>query len=141
MPIRMTFEECLLICNGIVTLLDPLVEKSKLWMVSQGNAQDQRIMVEGLLQLYVQTNQGNIVLHVVLHTKLGSALHRLQFVTSATNKAIMPNCVVPGFNLPQVHQLPIKIQADLGMAEVEAVEAVDPNMLCMKLKPVILQNL
>ena len=30
---------------------------------------------------------------------------------------------------------------DLGMAEVEAVEAVNLDMLCMKLKQLILQNL
>ena len=30
---------------------------------------------------------------------------------------------------------------DLGVAEVEAIEAMDPNVLCIKLKQLILQNL
>ena len=53
----------------------------------------------------------------------------------------MPSCVIPEFNLPQVHRPQLEIQEDLGMVEVEAVEAVDPNELSMKLKPLILQNL
>ena len=110
-------------------------------MVPQGDVQDPRVILEGLLQLYIQINQRNIVLHVELYTKLGSALHHLQFVLNATNKAIMPNSVIREFNLPQTCQLPTGIQEDLGMAEVEAVEAMDPNELCMKLKQLILQNL
>ena len=74
--------------NGISIQLDPLVEKSKLWMVSQGNAQNQRVIQEGLLQLYVQIN-------VELYTKLGSALHCLHFDLNATNKAFMPSCAIP----------------------------------------------
>ena len=53
----------------------------------------------------------------------------------------MPNCAVPKFSLPQACQISIEIPGDLGMAEVEVVEAVDPNMLCMKLKQLMLQNL
>ena len=117
------------------------MEKSKLWMVSQGNAQDQRVMKEGLLQLYIQINQRKIVQYVVLYTKLGSALHHLQFVLNATNKDIMASCAIPELNLPQACRLPIGIQGDLGMAEVEAVEAMDLDVLCMKLKQLILQNL
>ena len=49
----------------------------------------------------------------------------------------MPNSVIPEFNLPPTCQLPIGIQGDLGMAEVEVVGAVNPNQL----KPAILQNL
>ena len=94
--------------------------KSKQWMVSQGNTQDQRVIQEGLFQLYVQTNQRKIVLHVELYIKLGSALHCLQFVLNATNKAIMSNSAIPEFSLPQACQLPIKIQGDLGVAEIEA---------------------
>ena len=100
-------------------------------MVSQGDAQDPdpRVMQEDLLQLYTQIDQRMIVLHVELYTKLESAVHCLLFVLNVTNKAIMPNCAVPKFSLPQVHQIPIGIQRDLGMAEVEVVEAMDPNML------------
>ena len=63
-------------------------------MVLQGDTsdQDQEVIQEGLLQLYVQINQRMIVLHVGLYTKLGSALHRLLFVLNVTNEAIMPNC-------------------------------------------------
>ena len=82
------------VINGILIQLDPLV-KSKQWMVLQGNAQDQRVIQEGLLQLHVQTNQRKIVLYVELYTKLGSALHCLQFVSNVTIKAIMPNSAVP----------------------------------------------
>ena len=82
-----------------------------------------------------------IVLHVELYTKLGSVLHQLLFVLNVTNKAIMPNCAIPKFSLPQVHQIPKGIQGDLGVAEVEVVEAMDPNVLYMKLKQLILQNL
>ena len=48
-------------------------------MVPQDDAQDpdQKVTQEGLLQLYVQIDQRMIVLHVELHTKLGSALHCL----------------------------------------------------------------
>ena len=108
-------------------------------MVSQGGTQDQdqEVIQEDLLQLYVQINQRMIVLHVELYTKLGSALHHLLFVLNVTNKTIMPNSAI----LPQVCQLPIEIQGHLGMAEIEAVEARDPNMLRMKLKQLMLQNL
>ena len=109
--------------------------KSKQWMVLQGDTQDQEIIQESLLQLYIQINQRMIVLHV------GSALHHLLFVLNVTNKAIMPNSAIPKFSLPQAHRLPIEIQGGLGMAEVEAVEAMDPNVLCMKLKQLMLQNL
>ena len=82
-----------------------------------------------------------IVLHVELYTKLGNALHRLLFVSNVTNKAIMPNSAIPKFSLPQACQITIEIPGDLCMAEVEMVEAVDPNVLYMKLKQLILQNL
>ena len=103
-------------------------------MVSQGDTQDQdqEVIQEGLLQLYVQINQRIIVLHVELYTKLGSALHHLLFVLNVTNKATVPNCAIPKFSLPQVHRIPIGIQGDLGEAKVEVVEAMDPNMLYMK---------
>ena len=52
----------------------------------------------------------------------------------------MPNYVILEIHLPPAHQLPIEIQGDLGMAEVEAVEAMDLDMHYMKLK-LILQNL
>ena len=61
-------------------------------------------------------------------------------VSNATNKAIFPDYV--GL-LPQVHPIPIRIQEDHGVAEVEATEvvkAMDPNVLYMKLKHLILQN-
>ena len=125
--------------NGILTLFNPLVEKLKLWVVLQGNTQDQR-MLEGLLQLYVLITQRKIVLHVELYMKLHH-LHHLLFVLNVTNQGIMPSCVIPEFSLPLACRPPIIIQGDLGVAEVEVVEAVDPNKLCMKLKPVILQNL
>ena len=128
--------------NGISIQLDQLVNL-KQWMVLQGDAQDQdpRVMQEGLLQLYIQIDQRMIVLHLELYTELGSALHHLLFVLNVTNKAIMPRCVILKFSLPQVHQIPIGIQGDLGMAEVEVVEAVHPSMLYMKLKQLILQIL
>ena len=62
-------------------------------------------------------------------------------VLNVTNKATMPNCAIPKFILPQVHQISIGIQGDLGTAEVEVVEAVDPNVLYMKPKQLILQNI
>ena len=112
-------------------------------MVSQGDAQDQDpgVIQEGLnSQLYFQINQRVNVLHVELYIKLGSALQHHLFVSNATNKTIFPEHV--GL-LPQVHLIPIGIQGDHGVAEVEAtevVEAVDPNVLHVKLKHLILQN-
>ena len=74
--------------------------------------------------------------------KLGSALQHLLFVSNVTNKAIILGYVSLRINLlPQVHLIPIGIQADHGTAEVEVVEAMDPNVLYMKLKKLILQNL
>ena len=58
------------------------------------------------------------------------------------NKAIFP--VYVSLNLlQQVHPVPIGIQGDHGIAEVEATEVVEamvPNLLYMKLKHLILQN-
>ena len=118
----------------------------KQWMVSQGEAQDQgpTVIQEGLnsLQLYIQIDQRVIVLHVKLYTKLGNALQHLLFVSNVTNKTIILGYVCLKINLlPQVHPIPIGIQGDHGTAEVEVVEAMDPSMLCMKLKQLILQNL
>ena len=98
----------------------------KQWMVLQGNAQDPdlRVIQEDLLQLYIQIDPRMVVLHVELYTKLGSALHHLLFVSNVTNKVIMPSYVILKFSLPQVHQIPIEIQGDLGTAEVKVVEAV-----------------
>ena len=62
------------------------------------------------------------------------------FVSNVTNKAIFQGYV----HLPQVHPIPIGIQGDHGMAEVEVIEAreaVDPNVLHMKLRYLTLQNL
>ena len=53
----------------------------------------------------------------------------------------MPNSAVQKSSLPQACQLPIEIPGDLGVAQIEAVEAVDPNVLCIKLKQLTLQNL
>ena len=116
-------------------------------MVSQGDAQDQNpevlVIQEGLnsLQLYVQINQRLNVLHVELYTKLENALPHHLFVSNVTNKAIFQGYV----NIQQVHPVPIGISGDHDVAEVEAVieatEAMDPNMLCMKLRHLILQNL
>ena len=114
-------------------------------MVSQGDAQDQDpgVMQEGLNspQLYVQIDQRVIVLHVELYIKSGSALQHLLFVSNVTNKAIILGLVSLRINLPQVHPILIGIQGDHGTAEVEVVEAMDPSMLYMKLKQLILQNL
>ena len=117
----------------------------KQWTVSQGDALDQgpRVIQEGLnsLQLYIQMDQRVIVLHVELYTKLGNALQHLLFVSNVTNKAIILGYVSLKINLlPQVHPIPIGIQGDYGVAE-EVVEAMDPSMLYMKLKQLVLQNL
>ena len=68
-----------------------------------------------------------------LYIKLESALHHLLFVSNATNEAIFLDYVSL---LLQVHPVPIGIQWDHGVAEVEAIEAqaMDPNVLYMKLK-------
>ena len=135
------------VSSGILIQLGQLVNL-KQWMVSQGNTQNQDpgVIQEGLnsLQLYVQIDQRVIVLHVELNIKSGSALQHLLFVSNVTNKAIILGYVSLRINLPQVHPIPIRIQGDHGMAEVEAVEAVramDPNVLYMKLRYLILQNL
>ena len=121
--------------------------KSEQWMVSQGDAQDQvpRVIQEGLnsYHLYIQIDQRLNVLHVELYIKPGSALLHLLFVLNATNQATFQGYVCLSL-LPPVHPAPIGIQGDHGTAEVEAIEAtetVDPNMLCKKLKHLILQNL
>ena len=128
--------------SGILIQLGQLVNL-KQWMVSQGETQDQDpgVMQEGLNspQLYVQIDQRVIVLHVELYTKLGSALQHLLFVSNVTNKAIILGYVSLRINLLlQVHPIPIGIQGDHGAA---VVEAVDPSVLYMKLKQLILQNL
>ena len=131
--------------SGILIQLGQLVN-SKQWMVSQSDAQDQDpgVIQEGLnSQLYVQINQRVNVLQVELYIKSGSALQHLLFVSNVTNKAIFQGYVSLNL-LPQMHPVPIGIQGDPGMAEVEAtevVEAEDPSMLYMKLKHLILQNL
>ena len=129
MSIQMTLEECLLICRHYESLqwhintARPTGSEIKLWMVLQGDAQDQNpevlITQEGLSNLYVQTNLGLNVLHVALYTKPGSVLHHLLFVSNATNLAIFQGPV----------------------ATIETTEAVDPSMLHVKLRHLILQNL
>ena len=122
--------------SGILIQLGQMVS-SRQWMVLQGNAPDQDpgVIQEGLksLQLYVQIDQRMNVLPVEPYTKLGSALQHLLFVSNATNKAITQGYVRLSL-LPQLHPIPIGIQGDHGMAEVEATEAMDPNMLYMKLR-------
>ena len=115
-------------------------------MILQGDADDQgpRVIQEGLssLQLYVQIDQRVIVLHVELYTKSGIALQHLLFVSNVTNKAIILGYVGLKINLlPQIHPIPIGIQGDHGVAEIEVVKAMGPSMLYMKLKQLILQNL
>ena len=119
--------------------------KSEQWMVSQGNAQSQNpgviVIQKGLnsSQLYIQINQGLNVLHVELYIKSENAQQHHLFASNVTNKAIFQGYVY----LPQVHPVPIVIQGDHGMAEVEvieATEAMDPDMLYMKLKCLTLQN-
>ena len=115
-------------------------------MVSQGDAQSQSpgvaVIHEGLNspQLYIQIDPRLNVLHVELYIKLENAQQHHLLVTNVTNKAIFQGYVY----LPQVHPVPIRIQGDHGMAEVEAVieatEAVDPNVLYSKLKCLTLQN-
>ena len=113
----------------------------KQWMVLQGNAQDPHLrVIQDLPQLYIQIDPRMIVLHEELYAKLGSALHHPLFVSNVTNKAIMLSCVMLKFSIPQVHCIPIEIQGDLGTAEVEVVEVVDPNVLYMRLRQLILQN-
>ena len=129
--------------SSILIQLGQLV-KSKLWMVSQGDVQDQNpevvIIQEGLSNLYIQIDQRMNVLHVALYIKLENALLRHLFVSNVTNQAIFQDDV----DLPPVHPVPMGIQWDHGMAEVEAVigatETVDPNVLYTKLKCQTLQN-
>ena len=53
----------------------------------------------------------------------------------------MPSCVALKLpHLLQACQLPIGTQGDPGIAEEEAVEAMDLDVLYVKLRPVILQN-
>ena len=118
--------------------------KSKLWMVSQSDAQNQNpevVLQEGLNNLYDQTNLEMNVLHVALYIKLVNALLPHPFVSNATNMAIFPDYA----DLPSVHLVPIGIQGDHGMAEVEAATEVekdmDTNLLYIKLRHLILQNL
>ena len=125
--------------NGILIQLSQLVN-----LKSDVQDQDPGVIQEYLnSQLCIQINHRVNVLHVELYTKLGSALQHLLFVSNVTNKAIFQGYVSPSL-LPQVHPIPIGIQGDHGMAEVEAtevVEAMDPSVQYMKLKHLILQNL
>ena len=151
MPIWMMLEECLLICRHYESLqwhINTVRPTGEIKVMDDlaSNAQNQNsevvIIQEGLSNLYIQIDQRMNVLHVELYTKMGSALHHLLFVSNATNKAITQDSV--GLSLPQPYLIPIGIQGDHGTAVVEAtevVEAVDPNVLYMKLKHLILQNL
>ena len=78
-----------------------------------------------------------LALHVGLYRKPGSVLLRLKCVINVISKATIQSCVILKVHLPQARRLPIGTQ---GTSEVEAVEAMDADELCMKLRPAILQN-
>ena len=85
MPIRMTLDECLLICRYYESLqwhintVRPTGEfKAMDGLTSYAEDQDPGVMQEGLnSQLYIQINQRVIVLRVELYIKFGSALQHL----------------------------------------------------------------
>ena len=78
---------------------------------------------------------------MALYIKQVNALLHHPFVSNATSKATSPDYV----SLLQHNPILVGIQGDHGVVEVEVVreveEAMDPNVLYIKHKPLTLQNL
>ena len=120
MPISMMLEECLLTCRHYESLQ---------WHINTVRPTGEIKAIDGLtrqwlrLRLRSNTRRPPSTVHPDKSNNDCTAcgtLHQARecpassTVLNVTNNAIMPNCAIPKFSLPQVHQIPIEIQGILA---------------------------